>query len=225
MTRPVLHLLVLGSIFALGCSDDSASPERGGRIRGAIRLEAPATDEIGTVIGEQRVTDMSGATVRLMQGDRAVETQTSVAGKFAFEGVLPGSYRVDLVMTAASIVSSRAIELDEGDSVVLDTLVVGLPEGLVTYPNPFPRGHGVGLEFVVPAAPAGAEVRALTTSVRAFLADGSPVWRYTFEAPPGFQHIHWAGHDSTFVDLPAGVYWVSVEWPGTVLATFAINDG
>jgi hypothetical protein len=219
----------IGRAFALAlatllsgsaCSDDSTDPADAASVGGSVRLVAPATDEIGTVLGEQRVTDLDEATVRLKQGTEVVATGETDRGSFRFSGVDPGEYTVELVLTPSFALSSASFTVSGTADVAVDTLVVGLPAGLVTYPNPFPRGHGVGLEFTVPSGQP-----ALTTSVRAFRVDGTLVWRYTYEAPPGFQHIHWAGHDSTFVDLPAGVYWVSVEWPGSVLATFAVNEG
>jgi hypothetical protein len=213
--------LGIAGILTIGaCTDQGDDPRSpgplGSTLTGHVRLVARLTDEINGLVGLQHVDDADGVLVRLTAAGVVVDSTRTAAGAFIFAGVLPGTYRAEVVVTPASAVVGDELAVADVDVAAPDTLVVPASEGLATYPNPG-VDEGVAIEFTAHAAQTYlVEVRAL---------DGELVWSYAAEVPAGFYHVHWSGEELEKHHAPEGAYWIAVHVDGDILRSLVFWPG
>lgn len=173
-------------------------------LTGQLELAVTLVAEFGDSLGRQTYGDETGVRVYLERPDGSLDSTSTEAGAFHFAGLGDGLHRVwSGPPEARSPV--REITL-AGQDVDLGTLNVGPIGRLRTPPNPFPYSHGTGVEWDLAASE--------SVEIRIFSASARRVWTYAYDAPFGFQHIHWIGTDQANLPLPPGPYWIAVHYEG-----------
>lgn len=182
-------------------------PETNGELRGAVKLIGNLSDDAGTLTGTEIVLDAAGVQVWLIRPDSSVDSTTTAAGSYGFSASVAGAYRARCQPFVELLVSSREVTMAPGGTAAFDTLVLRPSGALRTYPNPFPL-EGLAIEFDATTVD--------SAEVIAYTLGGGIGWRYKYETPIGFNHIHWIGIDNAGAELPDGWYWLVIRYAGTI---------
>ncbi|MEZ4647710.1 MAG: hypothetical protein R3E97_02800 [Candidatus Eisenbacteria bacterium] len=182
----------------------SGAPTEGLTLSGRVDLAVTYQAESGDSTGSESYPDESGIRVFLESAGQVVDSTLTDRGVFQFHGLAEGTYAMYCgPEEARSEVTTHLLTKEDGDAGTIHVRPIG---ALRNPPNPFEYSHGTGVEWDL-AAPESVEIRI-------FAMTGHLVWSYAYDAPAGFQHIHWIGTDQANTPLPPGPYWATAHYEG-----------
>lgn len=209
---------LLSVILTGGCSDSGDAPRvphpitpPASDLVGEVRLVGNLFTKSGQVIKQRIEEDADSLRVYLLalgadttSTGAATDSAWTEDGAYRFVEPPPGNYRVALRVARSPFLSTRAFAWN-GTAAPAPLLTV-LPHGpLECVPNPFADDHGVGAQGVLPrAGQIDFEARSLA---------GTPWFRFEYDAPEGFYHIH-CGGDPTAPPIPHGPHWLCAFYEG-----------
>jgi len=203
--------LLLGLALA-GCSDEGSTPPppappepARAALSGQLALAGRLTDAAGRPQGMRRLLDADGVLVRLHGPDGFADSTRTVHGRYHFTELDPGDYIIEAAVVPEIDAARLPAVVGEVDVQLADTLLLGPQGDVLMYPNPSPE-EGIGVEFTASTA------QRCTVEVRTLA--GELLWSYAMDVPPGYYHVHWAGHDAQAASVPAGAYWTIVRVDG-----------
>lgn len=174
-------------------------------LTGRLELAVTLVAEFGDSLGREIYAEETGVRVYIERPDGSLDSTATESGTFRFAGLGDGVHRVwSGPPEARSPVSQVTLAGSDGD---VGTVTVAPIGRLRTPPNPFAYSHGTGVEWDLVANE--------SVEIRIFSASARRVWTYAYEAPFGFQHIHWIGTDQENLPLPPGPYWIAVRYEGS----------
>ena len=182
----------------------SSAPTEGLTLSGRVDLEVTYFAESGDSTATESYPDQSGIRVYLESTGQVIDSTLTDQGVFQFHGLSSGTYDTYCgPEEARSEVRTLVLTDDDGDTGTIRVRPIGK---LRNPPNPFEYSHGTGVEWDLASSE--------SVEIRIFAMTGHLVWSYAYDAPAGFQHIHWIGTDQVNTPLPPGPYWATARYDG-----------
>lgn len=182
-----------------------AAAQTGGlTLSGSVNLSVTLFSEFGDSLGSEIQDDVSGIRVYLERPNGERDSTLTEEGTFRFVGLGDGDHALwSGPEEAPSAVVHQVLAGSDADIGALAVKPIGR---LRNPPNPFAYSHGTGIEWDLAVGE--------PVEIRIFSAAATQVWSYAYDAPAGFQHIHWIGTDQSNQPLPPGPYWATVHYEG-----------